>query len=232
MSNPDGIRAIAFDLDGTLVDSAPGLAAAMDKAMKEQGFPEPGEERVKLWIGNGADMLVKRALAWANVEPAESLCQRVRAGFDFYYANSAETGSRLYPQVRETLTALYHGGFPLALVTNKPTPFVRPMLSALDIDVFFAEVIGGDDVTMRKPHPAPLYLVMAKLGLYAQELLFVGDSRNDIQAARSAGCRSVGMTYGYNYGEPIAHSEPDRVLPGFSDLLPLLGLPPLNHQEL
>lgn len=232
MTNPDGIRAIAFDLDGTLVDSAPGLAAAMDKAMKEQGFPAPGEERVTLWIGNGADMLVKRALAWANAEPSEALCQRVRAGFDFYYANSAENGSRLYPQVRETLRELYRAGFPLALVTNKPTPFVRPMLSALNIESFFREIIGGDDVAMKKPHPAPLYLVMAKLGLHAGELLFVGDSRNDIQAAKSAGCRSVGVTYGYNYGEPIARSEPDHVLPGISGLLPMLGLPSLNHQEL
>lgn len=232
MTDLSGIRAVAFDLDGTLVNSAPGLATALDGAMQAQGFPAPGEERVKLWIGNGADVLVQRALQWADAEPTETLRRQIRAGFDAAYADSAQSGSRLYPQVTETLAALQRRELPLALVTNKPTPFVRPLLAALGIEAFFSLIIGGDDVAMKKPHPAPLYLVMARLGLYASELLFVGDSRNDIQAARAAGCRSVGLTYGYNYGEAITLSEPDCIASALPEILPVIGLPPLNHQEL
>lgn len=224
----EGIQAIAFDLDGTLVDSASGLAAAMDKAMKELGLPIPGLERVKNWIGNGADMLVNRALVWADQEPTDALCQRTRAAFDFYYASTVESGSQLYPEVAQTLASLSRHGYLLALITNKPTPFVRPLLISLGIDGYFTHIVGGDDVVKKKPHPAPLYLVLAKTGVLASELLFVGDSRNDIQAAHAAGCPSVGMTYGYNYGEPIERSEPSCVLNQFSDLLPLIGLPPLS----
>ncbi len=222
------IQAVAFDLDGTLVDSASGLSEAMDKAMKELGLPVPGLARVKNWIGNGADMLVNRALVWADKEPTDALCQRARAAFDFYYASTVETGSQLYPQVKETLAALSHKGYPLAVITNKPTPFVRPLLASLSIDGYFSHIVGGDDVVRKKPHPAPLYLVLAQTGVLASELLFVGDSRNDIQAAHAAGCPSVGMTYGYNYGEPIERSEPSCVLNQFSELLPLIGLPPLS----
>lgn len=95
----------------------------------------------------------------------------------------------------------------------------------------FSLILGGDDVTEKKPHPAPLYMVLGKLGLRANELLFVGDSRNDIQAARAAGCPCVGMTYGYNYGEAIALSHPDVVLDRFADLLTLAGLSLSNDQE-
>ncbi|MCI4183839.1 HAD-IA family hydrolase, partial [Dickeya dianthicola] len=117
------------------------------------------------------------------------------------------------------------------VVTNKPTPFVAPLLEMLGIGDDFSLIIGGDDVTEKKPHPAPLYMVLGKLGLRANELLFVGDSRNDIQAARAAGCPCVGMTYGYNYGEAIALSHPDVVLGSFADLLTLAGLPLSNDQE-
>lgn len=228
MNKGVAIQALAFDLDGTLVDSAPGLAAATDAALVELGYPAPGVERVKLWLGNGADVLMQRALSWAGAPQDAALCQRARAAFDAHYAESAHQGCQLFPGVRETLGVLAAKGFPLAVITNKPSPFVRPMLERLGIDRFFSQVIGGDDVIKRKPHPAPLYLVLAQWGVKASERLFVGDSRNDIQAGQAAGCPTVGLTYGYNYGESIATSEPCRVLDDFSGLLPLVGLAPLN----
>ncbi|MGL5172124.1 phosphoglycolate phosphatase [Edwardsiella tarda] len=228
MNKGVAIQALAFDLDGTLVDSAPGLAAATDAALVELGYPAPGVERVKLWLGNGADVLMQRALSWAGAPQDAALCQRARAAFDAHYAESAHQGCQLFPGVRETLGVLATKGFPLAVITNKPSPFVRPMLERLGIDRFFSQVIGGDDVIKRKPHPAPLYLVLAQWGVKASEMLFVGDSRNDIQAGQAAGCPTVGLTYGYNYGESIATSEPCRVLDDFSGLLPLVGLAPLN----
>lgn len=231
MADLTRIRGLAFDLDGTLTDTAPGLSNAIDLALQAQGLPMAGQARVSTWIGNGADKLVERALIWAGAEPAAALCRATRLLFDRYYADTVEQGSRLFPQVKETLARLAAQGFPMAVVTNKPTPFVAPLLASLQIDAYFSLIIGGDDVAAIKPHPAPIYLVLGKLGLYVNELLFVGDSRNDILAAKAAGCPCVGMTYGYNYGETITVSQPDYVLDRFADLLPILGLSITDNQE-
>lgn len=249
MDKLHSIRGVAFDLDGTLVDSAPGLTAAVDMALYALELPQAGESRVITWIGNGADVLMERALTWSRQErasqrmaqgkpgvdhadlPQEEQIRMLRKLFDRYYQETVEEGSFLFPTVADTLAALHSKGLPLALVTNKPTPFVAPLLEALDIARYFTVVIGGDDVKNKKPHPEPLLLVAERLGLDPAELLFVGDSRNDIQAAQAAGCCSVGLTYGYNYGEAIALSNPDYVFERFNDLLPALGLPHSENQE-
>ncbi|HAT1652103.1 TPA: phosphoglycolate phosphatase [Klebsiella oxytoca] len=249
MDKLHNIRGVAFDLDGTLVDSAPGLTAAVDNALYALELPMAGEERVVTWIGNGADVLIQRALTWARQERATLRAAQgkpsvdhddipqaeqqaiLRKLFDRYYGEVAEEGSFLFPAVADTLGALYAKGLPLALVTNKPTPFVAPILSSLDIAKYFTVVIGGDDVKNKKPHPEPLLMVAEKLGLAPAELLFVGDSRNDIQAAKAAGCCSIGLTYGYNYGEPISLSEPDYIFDQFNELLPAFGLPYSENQE-
>ncbi|HEJ8622949.1 TPA: phosphoglycolate phosphatase [Klebsiella michiganensis] len=249
MDKLQNIRGVAFDLDGTLVDSAPGLTAAVDNALYALELPMAGEERVVTWIGNGADVLIQRALTWARQERAALRAAQgkpsvdhddipqaeqqaiLRKLFDRYYGEVAEEGSFLFPAVADTLGALHAKGLPLALVTNKPTPFVAPILASLDIAKYFTVVIGGDDVKNKKPHPEPLLLVAENLGLAPAELLFVGDSRNDIQAAKAAGCSSIGLTYGYNYGEPISLSEPDYIFDQFNELLPAFGLPYSETQE-
>ena len=249
MDKLQNIRGVAFDLDGTLVDSAPGLTAAVDNALYALELPMAGEERVVTWIGNGADVLIQRALTWARQERAALRAAQgkpsvdhddipqaeqqaiLRKLFDRYYGEVAEEGSFLFPAVADTLGALHAKGLPLALVTNKPTPFVAPILASLDIAKYFTVVIGGDDVKNKKPHPEPLLLVAEKLGLAPADLLFVGDSRNDIQAAKAAGCSSIGLTYGYNYGEPISLSEPDYIFDQFNELLPAFGLPYSENQE-
>lgn len=249
MDKLQNIRGVAFDLDGTLVDSAPGLTAAVDNALYALELPMAGEERVVTWIGNGADVMIQRALTWARQERAALRAAQgkpsvdhddipqaeqqaiLRKLFDRYYGEVAEEGSFLFPAVADTLGALHAKGLPLALVTNKPTPFVAPILASLDIAKYFTVVIGGDDVKNKKPHPEPLLLVAEKLGLAPGELLFVGDSRNDIQAAKAAGCSSIGLTYGYNYGEPISLSEPDHIFDQFNELLPAFGLPYSETQE-
>ncbi len=113
--------------------------------------------------------------------------------FDKHYEETVEEGSFLFPDVPETLSALHAKGLPLGLVTNKPTPFVAPLLEALDIAKYFSVIVGGDDVQNKKPHPEPLLLVAGKLSLTPAELLFVGDSRNDILAARAAGVSLRGV---------------------------------------
>ena len=249
MDKLQNIRGVAFDLDGTLVDSAPGLTAAVDNALYALELPMAGEERVVTWIGNGADVLIQRALTWARQERAALRAAQgkpsvdhddipqaeqqaiLRKLFDRYYGEVAEEGSFLFPAVADTLGALHAKGLPLALVTNKPTPFVAPILASLDIAKYFTVVIGGDDVKNKKPHPEPLLMVAEKLGLAPADLLFVGASRNDIQAAKAAGCSSIGLTYGYIYGEPISLSEPDYIFDQFNELLPAFGLPYSETQE-
>lgn len=249
MNKLQAIRGVAFDLDGTLVDSAPGLTSAVDRALYALELPVAGEDRVITWIGNGADVLMERALTWARQErailrssqgkpgvdhadiPQDEQLRLLRKLFHRYYEDTVEEGSFLFPDVVETLRALHAKGMQLALVTNKPTPFVAPLLEALDIAKYFSVIVGGDDVQNKKPHPEPILLVAGKLSLTPEQLLFVGDSRNDILAAKAAGSPSVGLTYGYNYGESITLSEPDVVFDSFKDLLPALGLSHSENQE-
>jgi len=228
-----GIRGIAFDLDGTLVDSSLGLSQAIDMTLYAMELPAAGEERVITWIGNGADILIQRALTWALKDQQPSLNQLTMARklFDRFYADTVKEGSFLFPEVVTTLSALKEKGLLLGVVTNKPTPFVMPLLESFGIAHDFQVIIGGDDVKQKKPHPEALFNTMNAMKLSADELLFVGDSRNDIQAAQAAGCLSVGLTYGYNYGEAIELSNPDVVFDSFHDLLPLLGLPLPANQE-
>ncbi|MBS9422545.1 phosphoglycolate phosphatase [Photorhabdus caribbeanensis] len=226
-----GIRAIAFDLDGTLVDSAGGLADALDQALLAKGLPAAGKERVAAWIGNGADIMVERALTWTSVKLTAQLHKETRELFDRFYKTTVTTGSQLFPEVKATLAELAKHNLPMGIITNKPTPFIAPLLASLGISEYFSLVLGGDDVKEKKPHPAPIYLTMGTFGLRKEELLFVGDSRNDILAAQAAGCPCVGLTYGYNYGESIALSNPDCILTNFSDLLSTIGLPSLKLQE-
>lgn len=124
--------------------------------------------------------------------------------------------------VKSTLETLKQKGYLLAVVTNKPTKHVQPVLQAFGIDHLFSELLGGQSLPAIKPHPAPLYYLCGKFGLYPKQVLFVGDSKNDILAAHTAGCAVVGLTYGYNYNIPIAESKPDWVFDDFAQILTIL----------
>lgn len=218
------IKLIGFDLDGTLVNSLPDLALSLNSAFAEVGLPQASEELVLTWIGNGADILFERGLAWTEQEDrfsSEEITQLKRR-FGYFYGEHICTKSELYPGVKATLESLHAKGYQLAVVTNKPTKHVQPVLRAFGIEHLFVETLGGQSLPMIKPHPAPLYYLCGKFGLYPHELLFVGDSKNDILAAQAAGCPSVGLTYGYNYNIPIADSQPDYIFDQFSDILTLL----------
>ncbi|SEQ28980.1 phosphoglycolate phosphatase [Basfia succiniciproducens] len=219
-------KLIGFDLDGTLVNSLPDLALSVNSALAEFELPQAPEELVLTWIGNGADILIGRALDWAKEQSGKSLTDeqtaQLKERFSFYYAENLCNVSRLYPNVKETLETLKEQGFILAVITNKPTRHVQPVLKAFAIDHLFSETLGGQSLPAIKPHPAPLYYLCGKFGLYPHQILFVGDSRNDILAAHSAGCTAVGLTYGYNYNMPIADSHPDWVFEDFADLLKIV----------
>jgi phosphoglycolate phosphatase len=215
---------IIFDLDGTLVDSVPDLASAVDRMLEQLGHPAAGEAKVRGWVGNGAALLVRRALADSadpGIVAAVDDERHAQALTLFKQIYQQENGrlTRLYPGVRDVLSGLAGLGIPLAMVTNKPLPFTTPLLEQFAIAPYFRSVIGGECLPERKPHPLPLLHVCEQLGVQPRASLMVGDSRNDIDAAKAAGMISAALTYGYNHGEPVAACDPDWLLDDFRELL-------------
>lgn len=214
------IRAIAFDLDGTLVDSVPDLAAATNDTLRELNLPQCTEAEVRTWVGNGARVLMARALTHAlGRDVTGSMLDDAMPLFMRHYERHLECHSRLYDGVIETLNELAAMGIRMAIVTNKPHRFTLPLLRAFGIDGHFELVLGGDSLERMKPDPLPLTHILDSWQLGRDELLMVGDSRNDILAAKAAGIASFGLTYGYNYGEDIGLSGPDAVCNTFADIL-------------
>lgn len=198
-------RAIFFDLDGTLVDSVPDLADAIDGMLHELGFKPAGEARVRLWVGNGARKLVQRALLDAEGIPEFALEKSrwdiAHRLFLHFYGRSAAHKTRVYPQVKETLAYFQSQGVRMAIITNKPQQFTPHLLEALGLADFFELVICGDTLPVQKPDPEAIFHAMEILQLNPADCLMVGDSKNDISAANAAGIRSVCVSYGYNHGE-------------------------------
>lgn len=218
-------RLAMFDLDGTLVDSVPDLAAAVDRMLAALGREPAGLEQVRLWVGNGARVLVRRALAGGlehdGVDAA--LAEQALTLFMAAYAGSHAL-TRVYPGVRETLDWLREEGVTLALITNKPARFLPELLAEQGLDGYFQWLVGGDSLPQQKPDPAALHWVMDQAGVAASEALFVGDSRNDVRAAHAAGVTCVALSYGYNHGEPIAAENPALVLDDLRQLVDSPGV--------
>ncbi|CAM3565006.1 Phosphoglycolate phosphatase [Vibrio aerogenes CECT 7868] len=218
-------KLVVFDLDGTLLDSVPDLAIAADQAVRQLGYPGVSECQVRDYVGNGADILIGRALSQSleiNPDLSPALLKEARTYFDEFYAATGHRLSQLYAGVKDTLVKLHQEGFTLAVVTNKPSHFVPEILQQHQIADYFSDVIGGDDFEKRKPDPMALNWLLDKYGLKPKQMMMVGDSKNDILAARNAGCHSFGLTYGYNHGEPIADSGPDYVADNISELLDIV----------
>ncbi|KAF1071016.1 MAG: Phosphoglycolate phosphatase [Pseudomonas citronellolis] len=214
-------RLVMFDLDGTLVDSVPDLAAAVDSMLTSLGRAPAGLSQVRHWVGNGARVLVRRALA-GGIEHAavgEEEAEQALALFMQAYSGS-HAATEVYPGVVDTLKWLHKHEVELALITNKPEQFVGPLLDEMKLGKFFRWIVGGDTLPQQKPDPAALLFVMKMAGVAPEESLFIGDSRNDVLAAKAAGVRSVGLTYGYNHGRPIAEEQPTLVLDDLRQLLP------------
>lgn len=206
-------RLALFDLDGTLVDSVPDLAAAVDQTLAQLGRPAAGVEQVRLWVGNGARVLMRRALSGQLEAPPidEALLADALARFmDNYHDNHHLTC--VYPGVHETLAWLHGQGVALALVTNKPARFLPDLLAEKGLADYFRWLVGGDSLPQQKPDPAPVRWVLEQAGICPEQAVFIGDSRNDVRAAHAAGVRCVALSYGYNHGEPIAAENPALVL--------------------
>ncbi|SDT87508.1 phosphoglycolate phosphatase [Halopseudomonas salegens] len=211
---------VMFDLDGTLIDSVPDLAAAVDRMLQQRGRARAGVDKVRLWVGNGARVLVRRALAGSIEHAMVDEVEADAALADFLQAYAADhSRSQLYPGVREYLDYLQQQGTPLALITNKPSSFLPDLLAAHGLQQHFTWVLGGDSLPVQKPDPAALHQVLAEAQVSARQALFVGDSRSDILAARAAGVPVAAVTYGYNHGRPISEENPDLLVDSLAALI-------------
>jgi phosphoglycolate phosphatase len=220
------VSAVAFDLDGTLLDTVHELAAAVNALLGELGYPPLSSDLVGTMIGKGMANLVRRALALATgVSPEAVDDAEVKDALNRYqahYASRLGHETRLFPGMVPGLARLHEMGIPLAVITNKATRFVRPHLVAAGIEHYFSVVIGGDDLPTKKPDPGPLRHVAALFGIAPERLLMVGDSGNDVEAARGAGCPVLVVPYGYREGKPVHELDADGIVESVSDLAQLV----------
>ncbi|MGJ8686657.1 MAG: phosphoglycolate phosphatase [Spongiibacteraceae bacterium] len=214
-----GPAVILLDLDGTLVDSVGDLHLALANSFQQCAMDAPTLEQTRSWIGNGAPKLVARAAAHALVcEEADidrTLFDSLLNAFFERYQSVSGQGTTLYPDVLEVLAYWQSLGHKMACVTNKPERFVAPILQALALEPYISAVVGGDTLAVRKPDPAPLRYACEQLQLPLSTAVMVGDSRNDVEAARAAGIPVACVSYGYNHGGSIADSKPDLLVDSF-----------------
>jgi len=218
-------KVIIFDLDGTLIDSSPDLALAINhmlSTIKKETF---SLDEIHHWVGNGAQTLVKRALS-GSAQIASNIDEKeFEDALDIFlkfYAKNLAVQTITYPHVLSTLAKLKTYGYKLVIVTNKPFDFVAPILKALKLEEYFEFHLGGDSLKEKKPNPAPLLYVCEKLNVTVDECVMIGDSKNDILAAQACGMKSIGLTYGYNYGEHISTHNPDVYTSDFSEIAKIL----------
>lgn len=206
-----------FDLDGTLIDTAPDINAALNHALDHHGLPGFTESLTRHWIGHGARALIEQALATRELDddPTDAILE---AFLDHYRAHIADR-SRPYPGVVRALEALRSRGARLAVVTNKLSHLSEPLLAALGLDGYFDIIVCGDTAAAPKPAPDPAFFACSALALPPADALFVGDSDADVACARAAGCPIVVVRDGYNHGVPADELGADAVIESFSDLV-------------
>jgi phosphoglycolate phosphatase len=214
--------AYLFDLDGTLVDSAPDINAALNAALVAIDQPTVDEALTRNWVGHGSRVLIESALAHigAAAAVADKLTMaRAMAAFIEHYRAHIADASRPYPGVVEALNGLRGRGAQLAVVTNKLADLSEQLLSALGLRASFAVVVGGDTLSERKPDAAPALHACSRMNVAARDALFVGDSITDVETARAAGCAVVCVRDGYNQGTPAERLGADGVIDSLIALL-------------
>ena len=214
-------KLVLFDLDGTLVDSAPDIAAALNAALAELGQPTYPLPTVTSYVGDGAAKLVERAVGPSTeVDPAV-LLERFKA----QYAANVCVATRPYPGIVEVLDHYAAAGTPLAVVTNKPGDLARSLLDALALTRHFADIIGDGDGFPRKPSPEIALAVCARHDASPADTLLVGDGLPDVRLARAAGCRVAAVAWGYTPREALAAESPDWIVEAPAALLTLPDRP-------
>jgi phosphoglycolate phosphatase len=220
---PLRVKAVMIDLDGTLADTIPDLAVAANRMLRELGERELEVGKIRTFVGKGIPKLVERALAASTEnEVSAELLARALAVYERHYAEANGRQSVVYPGVSEGLRALRDMQLPLACVTNKSGRFTTPLLEQLGISCFFEQVIAGDTLPQKKPDPAQLLHACRGFGIAPREMLMIGDSLNDAEAARAAGCPVFCVTYGYNEGQDVRELDVDAIVPSLIEAVRLI----------
>lgn len=210
---PLRIKAVTIDLDGTLADTIPDLGAAANMMLRELGRPVLGIELLRTFVGKGIPRLVERALAGSLDGGAPAgLMARALPIYERYYAEVNGRHTVIYPDVREGLERLREMRLPLACVTNKSQRFTGALLEQLQLAHHFESVVAGDALPQKKPHPAQLLYACRELGVAPAAMLMIGDSVNDVEAARAAGCPVFCVSYGYNEGRDVRELDVDAIV--------------------
>ncbi len=222
------MRAVALDLDGTLLHTLPDIAAAADAMLHELGRAPAGEDRVRDYIGNGIPRLVKRLLTGQREgEPDAAEFERALGVFQRRYRQTFLQQPVPFAGVLEGLACMRARGLKIACVTNKSAAFTEPLLAHAGLAAHLDLVVSGDSLPARKPDPLPLLHIAQAFGVAPSELLMVGDSDNDTQAARAAGCPVVCVPYGYRGGREVRDLDCDAIV---SDLVEACALTASDHQ--
>lgn len=214
---------VMFDLDGTLIATAPEIADAVNDTLRDFNLSAVTQTRVDRWIGHGTRELLLQAVALRERVDAQTLRDsphfaEMNAVFDRHYLSRCGTRSKVYPRVRETLTTLRNRGVKIAVVTNKEYRYTQTVLNAHQLTPLVDTVVSGDTLPTKKPDPAGVMHCLKKFRISPARALFVGDSSIDVATARNAGVRVWALSYGYNMGQPIEASQPDRVIADCSAL--------------
>jgi phosphoglycolate phosphatase len=218
LPNPLPIKAVVIDLDGTLLDTAPDLADSAMAMAADLGLPPIDLDTVKTYIGNGVSRLVKRVLTREmDAEPDKELFGRAITAYERHYGAWVSRKSRPFPGVVEGLRAFKEMGVHIACITNKAERFTVPLLKDTGLFPFFEIILSGDSLPEKKPSPLPLLHACQYFGVEPLELLLIGDSLNDTQAARAAGCPVFCVPYGYNRGRPVDELDLDAVVPSLAE---------------
>ena len=216
---PLAVKMVMIDLDGTLIHTAPDLADCANRMLADLDRPPYPLETVMTWIGNGVPRLVKRALTgemWA--EPDAPLFEQALAIFQKHYAAHVSDLSRPFPGVVDGLDQLKARGYRLACITNKAEAFTLPLLKNLDLYKYFELILSGDSLPKQKPDPLPLQHACRHFGITPDHGVLVGDSSNDVEAARAAGMPVLCVPYGYNHGHDIREAHPDAVVDSLAEV--------------
>lgn len=214
---------LIFDLDGTLIDSVPDLADATNAMLTDFDLSTANIDEVRHWVGNGAKKLIERALSdKTGKQPTDKQVEQGYQLFLEHYANKASNHTTAYQGVDDGLHKLKQAGYTLALVTNKPIRFVPAILDNFGWTQLFAITLGGDSLSEKKPNPLPLNHVCNELKFHVEQSYMIGDSKNDILAGQNAGMDTLGLSYGYNYGQDIRDFNPTQAFDNFSDMVAFL----------
>lgn len=208
-----GVRAAIIDLDGTMLDTVPDFHVAINRMRAELGLEAITAEQIKNMVGKGSENLIRSVLSLDHDDAAVE--QHFAAAMDAYQRHYLAINghhSTLYPDVAAGLTELKDAGIRLACVTNKPLAFALPLLKLKELDGYFEVIYGGDSFAQKKPHPLPLQKACEYFGLPPHQVVAIGDSSNDAQAARAAGCPVLTVPYGYNHGESIQDTDSDGIV--------------------